>query len=108
MFAVLPFFQPVEREEQRVVAVVLEAGGDGGDVQQIVGFDDDEARENDLTNVHFVGFKTKEQLEDYYRAADLFVLPTREDIWGLVVAEAMAYGLGVITTNRCNAGRYRR
>ncbi len=62
------------------------------------------ARENDLTNVHFVGFKTKEQLEDYYLAADLFVLPTREDIWGLVVAEAMAYGLGVITTNRCNAG----
>ena len=43
VFAVLPFFQPVEREEQRVVAVVLEAGGDGGDVQQIVGFDDDEA-----------------------------------------------------------------
>lgn len=62
------------------------------------------ARENDLTNVHFVGFKTKEALEEYYLAADLFVLPTREDIWGLVVAEAMSFGLGVITTNRCNAG----
>ena len=43
-----PFFQPVEREEQRVVAVVLEAGGDGGNVQQIVGFDDDEARDQTL------------------------------------------------------------
>lgn len=62
------------------------------------------ARENDLTNVHFVGFKTKEALEDYYLAADLFVHPTREDIWGLVVAEAMSYGLGVVTTGRCNAG----
>ena len=62
------------------------------------------ARENDLTNVHFVGFKTKEALEDYYLAADLFVHPTREDIWGLVVAEAMSYGLGVVTTDRCNAG----
>ena len=48
VFAVLPFFQPVEREEQRVVAVVLEAGGDGGNVQQIVGFDDDEARDQTL------------------------------------------------------------
>ena len=48
VFAVLPFFQPVEREEQRVVAVVLEAGGDGGDVQQIVGLDDDEARDQTL------------------------------------------------------------
>lgn len=55
-------------------------------------------------NVHFVGFKSKEELSEYYRAADLFVLPTREDIWGLVVNEAMAYGLPVITTEKCVAG----
>lgn len=57
-----------------------------------------------LTNVHFDRFKTKEELKKYYKAADLFVLPTREDIWGLVVNEAMAYGLPVITTDRCVAG----
>ena len=32
------------------------------------------------------------------------MLPTREDIWGLVVNEAMAFGLPVITTDRCVAG----
>lgn len=47
--------------------------------------------ELELNNVYFVGFKTKDQLKQYYKAADLFVLPTREDIWGLVVNEAMAY-----------------
>ena len=57
-----------------------------------------------LTNVHFVGFQKKDALANYYRAADLFVLPTREDIWGLVINEAMAYGLPVITTDRCVAG----
>ncbi len=57
-----------------------------------------------LNNIHFVGFKTKEELADYYKAADLFVLPTREDIWGLVINEAMAYGLPIITTNKCIAG----
>lgn len=57
-----------------------------------------------LGNVHFVGFKTKEQLKEYYQAADLFVLPTREDIWGLVINEAMANALPVITTDRCVAG----
>lgn len=62
------------------------------------------ARENDLTSIHFVPFQEKETLKRYYMAADAFVLPTREDIWGLVVNEAMGFGLGVITTNRCNAG----
>ncbi|MBP3684218.1 MAG: glycosyltransferase family 4 protein [Oscillospiraceae bacterium] len=57
-----------------------------------------------LTNVHFLGFQKKDTLEKFYKAADLFVLPTREDIWGLVINEAMAYGLPVITTDRCVAG----
>lgn len=57
-----------------------------------------------LTQVHFEGFKTKAELAEYFKAADLFVLPTREDIWGLVINEAMAYGLPVVTTNKCVAG----
>lgn len=58
-----------------------------------------------LQNVRFVGFCPKEKLKVYYLAADLFVLPTRKDIWGLVINEAMAHALPVITTDRCVAGR---
>lgn len=54
--------------------------------------------------VHFWGFRTRDQLSELYRAADVFCLPTREDIWGLVVNEAMAFGLPVVTTQRCVAG----
>ena len=61
-------------------------------------------RELGLANVHFLGFMKKEKLVEYYQAADLFALPTREDIWGLVINEAMAYGLPVVTTDRCVAG----
>ena len=57
-----------------------------------------------LTQVHFEGFKTKDELAEYFKAADLFVHPTREDIWGLVINEAMAYGLPVVTTKKCVAG----
>lgn len=57
-----------------------------------------------LTNVHFLGFQKKDRLAAFYKAADLFVLPTREDIWGLVINEALAYGLPTITTDRCVAG----
>lgn len=54
--------------------------------------------------IHFEGFKYGKKLSAYFYAADLFVLPTREDIWGLVINEAFAYGLPVITTDRCGAG----
>lgn len=54
--------------------------------------------------VHFVGFQNKEGLCRYYRAADAYVMPTREDIWGLVINEAMAKGLPIISTDRCVAG----
>lgn len=57
-----------------------------------------------LKNVHFIGFKDKKELSEFYRVADTFVLPTREDIWGLVINEAMAFGLPVITTTNCLAG----
>ena len=61
-------------------------------------------RDNNITNAHFVGFKKKEELSAYYKAADALVLPTWSDVWGLVVNEAMACGLPVITTDRCVAG----
>lgn len=61
-------------------------------------------KQRNLKNVHIVEFKKKEELALYYQAADVFVLPTREDIWGLVINEAMAYGVPVITTEKCIAG----
>lgn len=61
-------------------------------------------KEMNLQRVHFVDFMPTDQLSKYYQAADVCVFPTREDIWGLVVNEAMANGLPVITTDRCVAG----
>ena len=59
---------------------------------------------NGLNNIHFIGFKKTAELKKYYCAADVFVHPTREDIWGLVINEAMAQGLPVVTTDKCVAG----
>jgi glycosyltransferase involved in cell wall biosynthesis len=46
--------------------------------------------------VRFVGFAQREQLAAYYALAELLILPTHTDPWGLVVNEAMACGLPVI------------
>ena len=57
-----------------------------------------------LKNVFFIDNLEQGELARYYSAADVFVLPTRSDTWGLVINEAMTYGLPVITTNKCVAG----
>ena len=61
-------------------------------------------KELKIEHLHFVEFKKSSDLKKYYMASDLFVLATREDIWGLVVNEAMANALPVITTKKCGAG----
>lgn len=58
----------------------------------------------DIKNIHLIPFNKKNDLIKYYDAADLFCLPTKGDVWGLVINEAMSRGLPVITTDKCVAG----
>jgi glycosyltransferase involved in cell wall biosynthesis len=51
--------------------------------------------------VHFVGRSDRPQR--YYRAADLLVMPTLHDPWGIPLVEAMAAGLPSITTRFAGA-----
>jgi glycosyltransferase involved in cell wall biosynthesis len=52
----------------------------------------------DLKNVNFVGAKYGEDKWDFLRSADVMVLPTHSENFGIVVAEALAVGVPVITT----------
>ena len=56
-----------------------------------------------IENVHFSGFKSRNELQEYYIAADVFAFPTREDIWGLVLNEAMAKGLPCVASKHAIA-----
>lgn len=52
----------------------------------------------DLKNVHFVGAKYGESKWNFLKSADVMVLPTHSENFGIVVAEALAVGVPVLTT----------
>jgi glycosyltransferase involved in cell wall biosynthesis len=54
--------------------------------------------------VRYEGFQAPERLPEYFSQADVFVLPSRHDGWGVVVNQALGAGLPVITSDAVGAG----
>ncbi|ARJ66581.1 hypothetical protein WV31_13335 [Magnetospirillum sp. ME-1] len=53
----------------------------------------------------FTGFRNQGQLPGLYALADVFVLPSESEPWGLAVNEAMACGTAVVVSDQVAAGR---
>jgi starch synthase len=65
-----------------------------GPIAQISGIEGLEITDD----IEFVGVLKGTELEEAYQSADVFCLPTIEDGYGLVLGEALSYGLPLITT----------
>jgi glycosyltransferase involved in cell wall biosynthesis len=89
----LDAFGTVQREDAHDVSLLLV--GDGTDEARLRRRCADEGFEN----VVFAGFHDGDALPTLYAAADVFVFPTLGDPFGMVVLEAMACGLPVISTS---------
>lgn len=56
------------------------------------------AEKNLSNNVAFCGQIEQKHLKHFYQMADVFLLPTQYDIYGMVYLEAMYFGVPVVTT----------
>jgi len=90
VFELLSAYAKLDESLRRQIGLVFV--GDGTSRQQL------EAQAASISPgvIRFAGFAQREQLAIYYALAEILVLPTYADTWGLVVNEAMACGLPVI------------
>lgn len=69
--------------------------GDGEQRSSLESF----TREHALEGVRFPGFRNQSELPRFFDLADVFVLPSRHEPWGLIVNEAMSAGCAVIVSD---------
>ena len=63
----------------------------------------DYAESHNLDSVHFSGFRNRHEINNYYATADILVLPSGRETWGIVVNEAMCFALPVIVSVQVGA-----
>jgi glycosyltransferase involved in cell wall biosynthesis len=82
----------------KICAIIV---GDGQDLPELKSL----AGTRGLDNVRFAGAQSAAQLARFYAAADIFVFPSLEDVWGLVVNEAMCFGLPILASQFAGASQ---
>lgn len=74
--------------------------GDGPEHGKIMQFVKEQGLEDMVT---LMPFKSQTELKQIYHNAELLILSSSSETWGLVINEAMACGLPVISSNECGA-----
>lgn len=58
------------------------------------------------SSVHFVGHRSQEDIAELFTENHTLVLASTNEVWGLVVNEALASGLQVIVTSKCGVSEF--
>ncbi|MEO8413548.1 MAG: glycosyltransferase family 4 protein [Ginsengibacter sp.] len=54
-----------------------------------------------MPGIHFMDFKNQMEMPSVYEMADVFILSSKSETWGLSINEAMANGKAVIVSDKC-------
>jgi len=92
----LPAFARLKKDNPDVGLLIV---GYGPQKQELLNI----CQKEKVGDVYFSGHVEVDQMPKMYGLANLFVLPSTEETWGLVINEAMASGLPIITANKVGA-----
>ena len=73
--------------------------GDGILKEELINY----KKKKKLVNVKFLGFKNQTVIKKFYKRSNLFVMPSRDENWGLAINEAMAAKNAIIASNKVGA-----
>ena len=94
LFNLLAAYHQLEVSDCALVLV-----GDGPLMERLKKYVSD----HDMKSVHFLGFQNRDTVLKYYAIADVLVLPSIRETWGIVINEAMCFGLPVIASDQVGA-----
>ena len=81
------------------IHVVIAGSGPQGSALQ------EQCSQRGLTNITWLGFVNQSKLPELYAIADVYVMPSLWETWGLVLSEAMAAGAAPVATKDVSASR---
>lgn len=93
LFTLLKAFKEIKNSYDDVTLLII---GEGKLRDNLEGF----ISKKKTGNVRFEGFIENRNLPLYYAIADIFVLPSLDEPWGVVVTEAMACALSLILSDK--------
>ncbi|HBO16900.1 MAG: Glycosyl transferase group 1 [Candidatus Moranbacteria bacterium GW2011_GWE2_35_2-] len=96
IFEMIVAFKEYLKKDSNTSLILMGTGPDEEKLKEII-------KKDNIKNVFFAGFVQYKELYKYYGISDLLLFPSRQDIWGQVVNEAIACGLPVITTEKVGA-----
>jgi glycosyltransferase involved in cell wall biosynthesis len=91
----LEAYDSVVKEWSGEAAPYLLIVGDGEERAAL----EEKAAQRGLSGVRFCGFRNQSELPRFFDIATVFVLPARQEPWGLIVNEVMNAGKAVIVTD---------
>lgn len=85
------------RHEGADAALVLVGSGEGEQALR------EYVQSHNVPDVYFLGFRNQTELPKFYAVADVFVLPSEDEPWGLIINEVMCAGVPIVATSEIGA-----